>query len=121
MIEGVLKYTLLLGIVVYFILILIFLKNKALTLKYTLLWLLAGFVMLIMILFPNFLFALTKLLGIQSGMNGLFLVCIAFIMSILMALTSIVSKQKNKIKVLTQEIAILEKRVRELEHIKYGD
>lgn len=118
MITGTLKYTLIIGIIIYFVLILIFLKNRALTLKYTLLWILAGIVMLIMTLFPHLLFRLTDILGIQSGMNGLYIVCIAFIIAILMALTSIVSKQKNKIKTLTQEIAILEKRIRDIENNK---
>lgn len=115
MIMGTLRYTLIVGLILYFIIILVFLKNRALTLKYTLLWLLAGLVMLIMALFPRLLFRITGFLGIQSGMNGLYIVCIAFVMAILMALTSIVSKQKNKIKILTQEIAMLEKRIRDIE------
>lgn len=115
MITGVLRYTLIAGLIFYFILILIFLKNRALTLKYTLLWILAGIVMLVMTIFPHLLFEITGLLGIQSGMNGLYIICIAFIIAILMALTSIVSKQKSKLKTLTQEMAILEKRVRDIE------
>lgn len=39
----------------------------------------------------------------------------AFVIMIMMSLTSIVSKQANKIKVLVQEIAILDKKIRELE------
>lgn len=48
-------------------------------------------------------------------MNGLFIACIAFIIMILMSLTSIVSKQADKIKNLTQTIAKMEKRLREAE------
>ena len=120
MIPETLRIVLLAGLVCYFVLILLFLKDKALTLKYTLLWLLAGGVMLIMILFPRTLFIVTKLLGIQSSMNGLYLICIGFIIVILMAITSIVSRQRNKIKILTQEFAILEERIRELEKNEKG-
>ena len=115
MIPTTLRITLLAGLACYFILILIFLKDKALTLKYTLLWLLAGAVMLIMTIFPRTLFIISGILGIQTGMNGLYVICIGFIVVILMAITSIVSRQRGKIKTLTQEIAILEKRIRELE------
>ena len=48
-------------------------------------------------------------------MNGLFIIGIGFIVMILMAITSIVSKQNKKIRTLIQDNAILEKRVRELE------
>ena len=99
----------------YFILILLFLKRKALELKYTLLWLLAGVVLGVFVLFPNLLLKLVKLLGIESLMNGLYVLCIGFIIIILMALTSIVSKQTMKIRALIQENAMLEKRLRETE------
>ena len=43
-----------------------------------------------------------------------FVLCIAFIIAILMALTSIVSRQMTKIRTLVQEMALLEKKIREL-------
>ena len=48
-------------------------------------------------------------------MNGLFIMCIAFMLMIMMALTSIASRQNMKIRSLVQEIGILDKRIRELE------
>ena len=48
-------------------------------------------------------------------MNGLYIMCLAFIMMILMTLTSIAARQQMKIRVLIQEISMLEKRIRELE------
>lgn len=38
-----------------------------------------------------------------------------------MSLTSIVSRQANKIKLLVQELAIMEKRIRELESRQFSD
>lgn len=115
-----LKITLIIAVCCYFILILIFLKRKALELKYTLLWLLAGGIMGLAVLFPQLLFRVTKFLGITGTMNGLYVLCIGFVLIILMALTSIVSKQTMKIRTLIQENAMLEKRVRELEDGKYN-
>ena len=48
-------------------------------------------------------------------MNGLYVLCIGYIIIILMALTSIVSRQMMKIRTLIQENAMLEKRLRETE------
>ena len=67
------------------------------------------------IVFPKFLIRFTKSLGIESAMNGLYVLCIGFILIILMAHTSIVSKQTMKIRTLIQENAMLEKRIREME------
>ena len=115
MIPSMLRVTLIIGIAVYFIIIFMFLKNKAIALKYTLLWLVAGVVLGIMVVWPESLVFFVRMLGITSNMNGLFVICIAFIIMILMSLTSIVSKQAEKIKNLTQTISKIEKRVRELE------
>lgn len=115
MIPQKLQICLVIAIILYFVFILKFLKDKALELKYTLLWIFAGVIMLLMVAFPELLASLVYLFGIQSNMNGLYILLLGFIIMILMTLTSIVSRQSNKIKVLIQELAILEKRVRDLE------
>lgn len=115
MIPATLRVLLIAGVIVYFVVILIFLKNKTLELRYTLLWMLAGAILAVFVIWPETLSKIVELIGIQSNMNGLFIMAIAFIVMIMMSLTSIVSKQTNKIRHLIQEIAILEKRLRELE------
>ena len=112
--PGNLRIALAGALVIYFILILVFLKKKAIELKYTLLWLLAGTVMALLIIFPNILPRFIHLFGITDNMNGLFIFCIAFLMMIVMELTSIVSRQAQKIRSLTQSQAILEREVGEL-------
>lgn len=94
---------------------LIFPEARALNLKYTLLWLVAGFVMGLLVAIPELLVAIIRLFGIQDNMNGLFIFMIGFIILILLSLTSIASRQNGKLRKLTQELAILDKRVRELE------
>ena len=122
MLPARLQFTLIIAIVFYFIMMCIFLKNKALSLKYTLLWILAGIIMSLLVIVPDILIYLNHLVGIQSGMqsnmNGLFIWAIVFIVCILLSLTSIVSRQNNKIRQLIQTISRLEKRVRELEEEK---
>ena len=115
MIPSHLRVTLIIVVISYFIVILYFLKQKALNLKYTLLWLVAGAVMGILVVVPELLTWIIHLFGIQDNMNGLFLFCIGFIILILLSLTSIASRQNRKLRTLTQELAILDKRVRDLE------
>lgn len=115
MIPATLRISLIAAVICYFVVILYFLKQRALNLKYTLLWLVAGFVMGILVAIPELLVAIIRLFGIQDNMNGLFIFMIGFIILILLSLTSIASRQNGKLRKLTQELAILDKRVRELE------
>ena len=118
MIPDKLRISLICGIIVYFILILLLLKKREISLKYTLLWLAAGMFMGILVIWPEILHMIISKIGIESNMNGLFILAIAFVMVILMSITSIVSKQSDKIRSLTQIIAMMEKRIRELEEEK---
>ena len=115
MIPSHLRVTLIIVLVSYFIVILYFLKQKALNLKYTLLWLVAGAVMGVLVVMPDLLTRIIHIFGIQDNMNGLFIFAIGFMLMILLSLTSIASRQNRKLRTLTQELAILEKRVRDLE------
>lgn len=115
MIPTTLRISLIAAVICYFIVILYFLKQQALNLKYTLLWLLAGLVMGILVMVPELLVHIIRIFGIQDNMNGLFIFCIGFILMILLSLTSIASRQNNKVRRLIQEISILDKRIRELE------
>ena len=85
MIPSTLRITLIIAVVCYFVIILYFLKNRALNLKYTLLWLLAGVVMGLLVVFPEMLVRIIRVLGITDNMNGLFIICIGFMLMILMA------------------------------------
>ena len=112
-----LTVTLLVGLFIYFFVILMLLKYKQISLKYTLLWLLSGFLMVILVIFPSVLASISHALGFQSNMNGLMVFGVAFIIMIIMSLTSIVSKQSRKIRNLVQYSAMLEKRIRDIEHV----
>jgi hypothetical protein len=115
MIPIQLRIVLLAAVVIYYVIILSLLKHRKLDLKYTLLWLLTGVLMLLLIAFPQITWGIAGLVGMQSGMNVLYLCLLAFIVMILMSLTSIVSGQKERIRKLAENNALLEKRIRELE------
>lgn len=116
--TSTLRLTLFIGVVLYFIIVLRLLKQKRLILKYSLLWLLMGIIFAILLFFPQIMWSIGKMFGIVDAMNGLFTFAIGFLMILVMALTSIASRQGERIKELTQNIAILEKRIRDLEKKK---
>ena len=116
MLPARLTITLLIGLALYFFIILMLLKNKKISLKYTLLWLLSGLLLVILVVFPSILSSISTLFGFQSSMNGLVVMLIAFVIIIVMSITSIVSNQSRKIQNLVQYSAMLEKRIRELEN-----
>lgn len=114
MLPTQLRVTLILAIVVFFVIVLWLLKNKRLALKYTLLWLVTGVAMLILAIFPEILMDIAKLLGIQTVMNTLYVLALAFILMLIMMLTSIVSSQTDRIRRLAQSQALLEERDRQV-------
>lgn len=68
--------------------------------------------------FPDLLTWIKEIFGMVSNMNALFVMVLGFVVMILMALTSIASRQAVRIRTLVQTNAILEKRVRDLEDEK---
>ena len=118
MIPATLRIVLIVALIAYFTTIFTFLKNKTLELRYTLLWLMAGCTLTILVVWPQLLRWCVAVIGIQSNMNGLFIMAFAFVIMIMMSLTSIVSKQANKIRILVQELAIMDKKLRELQKNK---
>ena len=118
MVPVSLQMIVIIGILFYFAVIFYLLKKKTLALKYTLMWILAGIFMAIIAVFPTLLKKLSILIGIETPSNALFAVLLFVILLILMSLTSIISGL-NKMNVkLIQAVALLEKRVRDLEKIQ---
>lgn len=115
MLTASLKTAILFAIAIYFIILIVLLRQKKLALRYTLLWMLSGLLMLVVTIFPQILESITHLLGIQLLSNALFAILFFCILMILISLTSIISKQNESIKQLVQHAALLEKRVRDME------
>ena len=115
MISIKLQITMLVAVGLYFLIVFRLLKKKTLNLKYTLLWLASGIIILALAIFPQILGWFAALVGIYEPTNALFAFMFFCVIIILMSITAIVSKLNEKSKRLIQSVALLEKRVRELE------
>lgn len=91
-------------------------KQRKLELRYALAWLGVGIVTLILDCFPVLIKQLAKLMGIASPPNMLFFCGFLFALSIIFILTVAVSRMSIRIKNLTQQVAFLEKKVRDREN-----
>lgn len=110
-----LRCALILGSFAYLFIIVWLLKRKKLTVRYAIIWLLSAFVLIFFAVFPYIVLVLTNLAGMANPENLVFILIIAFMLLLLLSLSSIVSGFADKIKRLAQHSALLERRIRELE------
>jgi len=110
-----LRISLIIALFIYFFCIYMMLKKEKLNFKYSLLWIISGIFMLFFVIFPGALEQLAKWIGIINYLNGLFAAVLFGLIILLMFLTTVVSELSNKNRVLIQEYALLEERVRNLE------
>lgn len=88
-------------------------RRKKLELKYALVWFLVGIVVLVFDIFPQLLNWITRLMGIGLAVNMLFFMGFVFSLMIIFGLTVTVSRLSERVKRLSQEIALLEERMPE--------
>ena len=88
-------------------------RQKKLELRYALLWLGVGVAILILDCFPQLITWLSRKVGIASPVNMLFFFGFCFSLMIIFVLTVAISRMSIRIKELTQELALFEKRIRE--------
>ena len=103
-----LRLIMLVIIISLFVFFITMLRKKKMDLKYCLVWLIALFGIALFCAFPAWLDSLSDFLGIGVPVNTLFLVCIAFLTCICISLTIVVSRLTERLRKLTQNIAILE-------------
>lgn len=85
-------------------------RKKKLELRYALAWLFVGAAILLLDCFPGLITKLSDVLGIVSPINMLFFLGFCFSLVIIFTLTVAVSRMSIRIKQLTQEIALHEKK-----------
>ena len=93
-------------------------KHERLQLRYSLLWLVLAIAMLLCALFPRPLFSIAAILGFEAPASFIFFAGLILLLLISLSLSSIVSKQMNSIKNLTQRIALLEHQLNNSEKCK---
>ena len=90
-------------------------RRRRLMERYALLWLLSGVVLLILSTFRGLLEDAAQLIGVEYPPSALFFIAFAFVLLLLLHFSVAVSRLADQSKVLAQRLAILEKRVREVE------
>ena len=113
-----LQWLLIIGTLIFCCIILIMLRRKSLNLKYSMVWFFFSAVLLLIAAFPQLVYCLAKWVGVMVPSNIVFVLEAVFVLIVLLSLTAIVSSQNEKIVKLVQSIALLEKRVRDLEQQK---
>lgn len=83
--------------------------------RYALLWLGTAGVILVFGLWRDGLDVLSEALGIAYPPNALFVLAMAFVLLLLLHYSTVISRLSDRTTTLTQRLAILEQRLRELE------
>ncbi len=112
-----LRLQIIIGIIIAFgiIIILSYIRKNRLELKYALSWLAIGIFVLVLDCVPGVIEFLAELFGIVSPINMIFFLGFCFSLVIMFTLTVALSITASTAKRLTQKVALLEKRVIELE------
>lgn len=97
----------LLIVVVMEVLVLAQVRNQKMKEKYAALWLIVGVIMIVLALFPKLLDSLSRLVGIETPVNLLFLLAIIMLMGISLHLTLAISKITDNMRTLAEEVAIM--------------
>jgi hypothetical protein len=113
--QGRVEVFSILGCVVLLFSLLELLRRRRLKERYSVLWFVTSFVLLVFTLRRQWLEDLSTLLGVYYPPTALFLILVFFMLIILIHFSTVISELLNDKQILTQSLAILETRVRELE------
>ena len=98
------------------ILIILFIVRKGrISVKYSLVWFFSILIILICEIIPNFMISISKFLGFVTMSNMIFSLLFAILIFICISLTIIVSGQKEKIKLLIQEVSMIKSQINKKE------
>lgn len=106
-----LVFEVLLFVIIMLVIITSIVKTGRISIKYSLVWFFSIFVIFLSAIIPNFMQIIANLLGFQTLSNMIFSILIAILLFICISLTIIVSGQKEKIRLLIQEVSVLKKKV----------
>jgi hypothetical protein len=99
----------LLGIVIELI------RSRRLRERYALLWLATAGVILVFAAWRSGLHRLSDVLGVAYPPNALFVLAMLFVLALLLHFSTVISKLSDRTTLLTQRLALMEDRLRELE------
>lgn len=107
----ILKISLLILLVFQLFLIITTVRKKKLTMKYASFWIVLILMMAIIVIFPSIVFKLSKLAGFEEPSNMIFLLGFFFLFYVSFIITTSISIQNEKIKLLVQEVSLLKESV----------
>lgn len=90
-------------------------RRRRLLERYALLWLLAAVVILVLAVWREALVRLAHVFGIISAPNALFFIALGFILLLLLHFSAALSRLSDQSKVLAQQLALLDARLRDTE------
>jgi hypothetical protein len=90
-------------------------RRRRLLERYSLLWLLCALVLLLLASWKGLLTEISQTIGIFYPPSALFVIAFVFILVLLLHFSLAVSRLTDQTKVLAQHVALLEKRLRDLE------
>jgi hypothetical protein len=100
----------LIGILIIFV-IFLFIRRKSLEPMYSFIWILIGLFFISVAFYPKIIYLISVLLGITFHPIGIIVVSIFGLGSIILHLSTIITKQQRKIKQFEKKIAILENKI----------
>ena len=109
------EIAMILGSVGLLLIVLELVRRRRLKEEYSLLWLLTAVVLLALSLWRSSLDLIAKLMGVFYPPTALFVVGFGFVLLLLLYFSTIISKLSGENSNLTQRLAILDWRVRQLE------
>lgn len=108
--NNILKLFLILILLFQLFLIVYTVKKKNLSIKYASFWIFIIIIMTIVVIFPEIIFKLSELFGFEKPSNMIFLLGFFFLFYIIFTITTSISMQNKKIKLLIQEVSLLKER-----------
>ena len=90
-------------------------RRGRMSLNHSLLWILVSLILLLLAIFPGIAYWISSVIGIGLPINMIFLSFSLFSIILFIYLTNVVSKEDRITRRLTQQVALLEERIRALE------
>lgn len=101
-----------------FILLYSMVKRKKILFKHFLLWSMLDIILVLSIFGIDYLRVISDFIGIEQISNMIFLFGFIVVLAICIHLTTVVAEQKSKLIILTQELGIVNNKIKELENGK---
>lgn len=119
--TGRLQTVAIIGAAVMLVVVFELVRRRKLMERYSLLWLTAAAVLLVLAVFDDLLGEVSSALGIATPSNALFLIAFVFVTLVLLHFSVTISRLTDESKMLAQQLALVEERLRRVTGEAPGD